>query len=228
MKTDSTSASTPIAAISSAWLKAYTQPWAAWQGWTQFVGDQWQQWFDSIATLPNPWLPALAAGRRGQTASIELFLPWFPRADSIMSAVDPLGADRAVRLMMRAAWPQLSVVQRAGVRTEGELSAAAARAGTEPAALAPPKVAPVRKPRTKPASVAADSAKSGGARAVKAVVADAAATTAVDIMPAQVVGAKATPAKATPAKATPAKAAPRRTRKTPVAATVKAAPETKA
>lgn len=227
MKTDSTSPSAPIAALSSAWLTAYMQPWAAWQGWTQFMGDQWQRWIDSIATVPNPWLPALAAGRRGPTASIELFLPWFPRADSSASAIDPLGADRAVRQMMRAAWPQLSVAQRAVVRPESESSAESVSAGVEPVTVTAPKVAPVRKARTKPASVAVGAVKPGsGGGAEKAVTAPTAATTAVEPVPAQTSAAKAV--KSSPSKATPAKAAPRRVRKTPAAAAGKAVPETKA
>lgn len=78
------------------------------QEWNAFWGTQWKAWFDALASAPNPWLPALAAGRPDQPAAIDFFLPWLPRVEAFVTPLDPSGEDQeAVRVMLRAALPHV-------------------------------------------------------------------------------------------------------------------------
>lgn len=239
MKTDHNSPSTPLAALSSAWLTACMQPWAAWQGWTRLMSDQWQQWVDSVGVMPAPWLPALASGRRGHTASVEYFLPWLPRTDIAVDVPDVHGPDMALRMMMRAAWPQLAVVGEPAEdgRKEGPGPASAAGVIDAETKEPPPVAAPARKPRTravKPASLAVVGVSADSAAAVAQTPAPRAAskpktgTAGAGASKPRAAGATSRKPAASEAVQEPvsaAKPAPRRARKSATKVAPKAVPE---
>lgn len=91
---------TSVIDLSSTWFSACMQPWTMWQGWTQ-------AWLDSVAAMPNVWMPALAAGRKNQPAAIDFFLPWMPRVNATVTPLDGHSPDDAVRVMLRATLPFL-------------------------------------------------------------------------------------------------------------------------
>lgn len=93
------------AAGNAAWLAACWQPWEQLNGWNAFWVSQWRSWFDALASAPNPWLPALAGERRGQPVGIDLFLPWLPRIEAMVSPFDAVNGHEAVRVMLRAVLP---------------------------------------------------------------------------------------------------------------------------
>lgn len=163
-----------MADFSSTWVTACMQPWTMWQGWAQLWGDPWRQWLDSVASMPNPWLPALAADRKAQPPAIDFFLPWLPRIEATVAPIDGHSAEDAMRVMLRAALPgmtgsgelvlvdakvarQKAPVSEAAVEATGEVIEAVA----EPASRAPRKPATVRKPRTPRATAKAPTKADG-------------------------------------------------------------------
>jgi len=100
-----------LATESAAWMSAYMQPWSILQDWNAFWSKQWKIWFDTVVSTPNPWLPALAAGRAGQPAAIDFFLPWLPRIEALVTPLESCGERDAVRVMLRAALPHLGPIE---------------------------------------------------------------------------------------------------------------------
>ena len=221
MKTAYTTPSATFAALSSAWLSACSQPWTAWQGWSQLMGSQWQQWLKTVGSVPNVWLPALAAERRGQPPAIDFFLPWLPRGESSVMPLDVHGAETAMRLMMRAALPLFGAA--AGTSTEAEevkvepvrekgparvLDLVARTSNVVDAEVVSPKpAAPVEAPKAASSrSTRAKPAAPGAARKPAAAAKTAAAeTTAAKTTAAKTTAAKTTAAKTTAAKTSAAK-----------------------
>ena len=97
---------------------------------------------DSVVSAPNPWLPALAAGRPDQPAAIDFFLPWLPRIEAFVTPLDRPGEQDAVRVMLRASLPQLG----AGKQKEWlDVDATVSRSPRAPATVqveAPPAALP--------------------------------------------------------------------------------------
>ncbi len=165
--------------LSDAWINAWMKPWTAWQGWSDFWGEQYQAWLDKLAAAPNPWLPALAKDRRNQPASIDFFLPWLPGLQASMASLDSPEQSEALRVMLRAALPWgaaadwLQVGARAahlGLEQAPQPAAAAASARGEievPQALVPAKAMPAQKVEAVPVPVAKKPAASKTAPATK-------------------------------------------------------------
>lgn len=103
---------TGLAAGPAALMSACLQPWSMLQDWNAFWVRQWQVWFDTVVSAPNPWLPALAARRPDQPAAIDFFLPWLPRIEALVTPLDPGGEQDAVRVMLRASLPHVGVGER--------------------------------------------------------------------------------------------------------------------
>ena len=106
---------TSVLDLSSTWFSACMQPWTMWQGWTQ-------AWLDSMAAMPNVWMPALAAGRKNQPAAIDFFLPWMPRVNATVSPLDGHSPDDAVRVMMRATLPFLGGLAGEGLLVDAKVT----------------------------------------------------------------------------------------------------------
>lgn len=98
-----------LAAGPAALMSACLQPWSMLQDWNAFWARQWQVWFDTVVSAPNPWLPALAAARSDQPAAIDFFLPWLPRIQALVTPLDPAGEKDAVRVMLRASMPHVGL-----------------------------------------------------------------------------------------------------------------------
>lgn len=132
----------PYYELTDAWMNAWVQPLATWR---QFVGGQWQQWLDAFAQLPNPWLPALAAGREGQPPAIDFFLRWL----------------------------QLTVGESAPSRSSAQADAAQAASASvaTPAPTQPKKTATVKRAPRKPAAKKPQGAVASEAEAAKKTVA---------------------------------------------------------
>lgn len=211
--------SNPFAELSDAWMESWTQPWSAWQTWSRLWGEQWQRWFDALAAVPTPWLPALAEGRKQQPAAIDFFLPWLPRADFRVASPGANAGHDNVHAMLRAAVPAAGLFGALAYRSGGDegvidVQPAAPSATATPLSLvastveSPKTVAPVkRSPRkaattTKaPAVKTARSAKqAGGASAAAAAPAPA---SAVAVAPAEVKKPKAATRKAAKPAAAP-------------------------
>lgn len=149
-----------MADFSSTWVTACMQPWTMWQGWAQLWGDPWRQWLDSVASMPSPWLPALAADRKAQPPAIDFFLPWLPRVEATVTPIDGHSIEDAMRIMLRAALPGVGngaevVLVDAKVARQKALTGNAVVEGegavietqVVPTPVAPDKPAPARKPR---------------------------------------------------------------------------------
>lgn len=91
------------AEVSGYWVSACFQPWSVAVNWNTFLSERWKQWLSAVASAPNPWLPALADERSGQSPSIDFFLPWLPHLDAVSGEVRPVGIDEAVSVMRKAA-----------------------------------------------------------------------------------------------------------------------------
>lgn len=87
------------------WLSAWMRPWAAFGDWNALWGGPWRNWLESLAMMPAPWMPALAAERQGQPAAIDFFLPWLPRVEACIEPLDSHSGADAVRVMLRAILP---------------------------------------------------------------------------------------------------------------------------
>lgn len=121
------------AEASGYWISACFQPWSAAAKWNALVNEGWRQWMNAIASAPNPWLPALAAGRSRQPASIDLFLPWLPRAKAAAEA-SPAGQDDVERVMRRMI--ALHAAEQGHADAAVPLEKAGTIAGTPPSAEA--------------------------------------------------------------------------------------------
>lgn len=141
--------SNPFAELSDAWTESWTQPWSAWQTWSRLWGEQWQRWFDALAAVPTPWLPALAEERRKQPEAIDFFLPWLPRADFRMGWQGVDAGRDTVHAMLRAAVPAAGLFGALAYRPAGDEKAidvqpAAPSAEARPLSLVEPKVETTR------------------------------------------------------------------------------------
>jgi hypothetical protein len=190
------------------------------------MGSQWQQWLKTVGSVPNVWLPALAAERRGQPPAIDFFLPWLPRGESSVVPLDVHGAETAMRLMMRAALPLFGAA--AGTSTAAEdvkvdpvrekgpvrvLDLVARTSNVVDAEVVSPKpAAPVEAPKA--ASSRTTRAKPAARKPAAAAKTTAAKTTAAKTASAKPAAAKPAPAAAgVTAGEVKAKPAPRRVRK---------------
>ncbi len=162
----------------AALMSAYLQPWSMLQDWNAFWARQWQMWFDSVVAAPNPWLPALAAGRPDQPAAIDFFLPWLPRIEALVTPLDPAGEQDAVRVMLRASLPHVGFGEPKEWldvdATVSRSSRAPAKLAVEPASPALPANTPTAasaQPLIEAQAAAADSvpdASEGAAQALEA------------------------------------------------------------
>ncbi|MDR2688482.1 MAG: hypothetical protein LBB76_01830 [Azoarcus sp.] len=91
--------------LSAGWPLAWWSPWASLENWSVLWQEPLRAWAESMARLPAAWMPALAEERAGQPSSIDFFLPWLPRIDARIEALDGHDNEDALRVMLRAALP---------------------------------------------------------------------------------------------------------------------------
>lgn len=169
---------TGLATGPAALMSACLQPWSMLQDWNAFWARQWQIWFDSVVSAPNPWLPALAAGRPDQPAAIDFFLPWLPRIEAFVTPLDPAAEQDAVRVMLRASLPHVGFgEQKEWLDVDARVtrsSRAQTKLDVEPASPALPADAPTAaaaQPLIEAQAAAADlvpDASEGAAKALEA------------------------------------------------------------
>ncbi|MDR2031621.1 MAG: hypothetical protein LBP86_05060 [Azoarcus sp.] len=94
-----------LSKLPEVWWSAWMRPWAAFGDWNALWGGPWRNWLESLAGMPVPWMPALAAERQGQPAAIDFFLPWLPRVEAYIEPLDSHSGTEAVRVMVRAILP---------------------------------------------------------------------------------------------------------------------------
>lgn len=167
-------------AAGPALMSACLQPWSMLQDWNAFWVRQWQVWFDSVVSAPNPWLPALAAGRPEQSAAIDFFLPWLPRFEALVTPLRAAGEQDAVRVMLRASLPHVGFgEQKEWLDVDATISRSPserAKLPVEPASPALPadtQTAASALPLIEAQAAAADSAPDASAGAAKSLEATA-------------------------------------------------------